>query len=200
MNAATVSGPRSRTKAAITNPQSSILLHRDERLSVATPDENLRDAARRHFLKFSRCVRRVRHWPPIDREDHVPLAQRTGCGTVRIDLCDDRAGLTRWQPEPPSHLRRHVVERDAEAAGILLVRLRLWLIGLLRTPPAVLLGLEIELVHRDVQSLLLLVAQHLDWHRRAWLGGDHHLDQLVAVVHGASVVLHDDVAGLDAGF
>src|SRR5262249_58337476 len=126
------------------------------------------DAACRHFLKFSRRVRRVRHRTAVDREDHVPTAQRTGCGTVGIDLCDDRAGLTRWQLEPPRHLRRHVVERDAEAAGILLVRLRLWLIGLLRTPPAVLLGLEIELVDGDVQGLLLLVAQHLDWHRRAW--------------------------------
>src|SRR5262245_31654095 len=140
MNAATVSGPRSRTKSAITNPQSSILLHCDERLPVATPDENLRDAARRHFLKFPRRVPRVRHWPPIDREDHVPLAQRTGCGAVGIDLCDDRTGLARWQPESASHLRRDVVECDAEPAGILLVRLGRWLIGLLRPTPAVLLG------------------------------------------------------------
>src|SRR5580765_3930920 len=147
MNAATVSGPRSRTRSArrdsgfgtrdsmarssanakSPNPESrllatSVLLDRDERLSVATPDQNLRDAARGNFLKLSRGFRGVRHRPAIDREDHVAAAERARRRAVWIDLRHDRAGLTRRQLEPPRHLRRHVVERDAKTARILLVR------------------------------------------------------------------------------
>ena len=110
----------------------------------------------RHLLQLAAGVGRVRHRPAVDREDDVARAERAGrrpSGSTSVmtapvwpdGICSRRAIA-----------RRQVLQRQPEAAALLLLRLRLLLL-LLRPARAVLLRLEIELVDRDVQRLLLLV-------------------------------------------
>src|SRR5689334_11612541 len=134
----------------------------------------------------------------LHRHDDFTLSQRAGRRAVAIDVGDHGAALPRRQVQPPRHRRRDVLEREPEAAGTLrlVVLLRL---GLRPAAPRVLLGLEIELLDGDVERLLLLVAQDLERHRRPGFGRDHHLHELVGIAHRPAVELHDDVARFDAG-
>src|ERR1700681_1388040 len=108
MNAATVNGPRSRmtssstsaifNSSAIDNLKSavspSLFSHRHEDLSLAlAPDEDLRETSGGHLLQLTAGFGRCRHALAVDRENHVPLSERTGRGTVRVDLGDERPGL-----------------------------------------------------------------------------------------------------------
>src|ERR1051326_7324894 len=78
MNAATVIGPRSRTKSAIRTPQSAMWLflsHGHEHFGVSAPDTQLREMAGLHFLKLALCVDRAAHGPAVDRQNHIARAQ-----------------------------------------------------------------------------------------------------------------------------
>ena len=112
----------------------------------------------------------------VDRENHVALAQRAGRRSVRVDLGDHRAALARRHLQTPRHLRRQVAERQAEA--VLALLLGLLSRGLLRLWRAAAFGVEIELLDRGVQRLLLAVAHDLQRHRRARLGRGDHLLQI----------------------
>src|SRR5260370_32538514 len=115
MNAATVIGPRSRITSAIRtpksalsnppsairNPQWSVLLHRDERLAVAAPDENLRDAAGRHPLQLPRRLGRVRHGPAVGPQEELVSAHRPRPPPHWIALVAGGGGRTRPPPPPP---------------------------------------------------------------------------------------------------
>src|SRR5882724_8157890 len=132
MNAATVSGPRSRItstiSSAIRNPisaMSSFFLDRNEGLSTVAPYEDPRDPARRHLAELARRFGRVRDGLAVDRQDDIALPQETGRGAVLIDVRDHGARLPRRQSQPPRQLRVHVVQRQAEAARALGLRLGL---------------------------------------------------------------------------
>src|SRR5207237_5838865 len=102
MNAATVIGPRSRTKSAISNVQSAIplfLLDRHEDLVAAIvaepPDENPRDASRGDLLQLAPGFHRARHGHAVDRQDDVTRPQAPRRIVIRIDVRDDGAALAR---------------------------------------------------------------------------------------------------------
>ena len=93
-----------------------------------------------------------------------PCAQRAGRRAVRIDVGDDRAGLARRQLQPARDLRRQVARASGRSCRCPVLPAPGWsFCGVLRRA-GLLLGVEIELVDRDVQRLLLLVAQHLHRH------------------------------------
>src|SRR5436305_12248138 len=103
MNAATVRGPRSRTKSAINNqilqsaicnPQSSILLDRHERLAVAAPDQNPADPTGRDLLQLARRAGSFRHRPTIDRDDDVGRPRRAGGSAFRFAFSEDGPALS----------------------------------------------------------------------------------------------------------
>src|SRR4029079_18975509 len=83
-------------QSPIPNPQpptASVFLHSDEDLAVAAPDEQLGDAPRLNLAELARGVVRVRDALPVDRQDHVALAQRAGRRPIRFEVGDHRAGL-----------------------------------------------------------------------------------------------------------
>src|SRR5262245_3912678 len=112
MNAATVIGPRSWTR-------SLILFDGDEDLSIAAPEEDLRNPPRRHGLQLATRVSRVGNRLAIDREDDVALAKARLSGrTIRIHVADEHAGFSRRQLELPGDLARQVAQGEAEAAAL----------------------------------------------------------------------------------
>src|SRR5436190_3270137 len=130
MNAATVIGPRSRTKSAIRNPRSAsalFLAHGHEYFVVAAPDAQLREVAGLNLLQLALGVERARDGPAVDRQNDVPLPQAARRRTVGVDVGDHRAGLSGRNPQPPLQRRRQVFERESEAARA--VRLGLLLIA-----------------------------------------------------------------------
>src|SRR5438132_10502516 len=98
MNAATVSGPRSRIRSAIRNRTSaivrSVFLHRDEYLAVAAPEQDARDTAGRHSLQFTPRVLCAGNGLAVHGEDDIARAQEAGRGAVRIDVADECAGAS----------------------------------------------------------------------------------------------------------
>src|SRR5262245_18832485 len=110
MNAATVSGPRSRTmstsrdsgfgirdsfescsaipKSQIPRPDRvSVFLHGDEHLALVTPDEELRYPARLNLAELASRFGCARHALTVHRKNDVALAQRAGRRTVRPARC-----------------------------------------------------------------------------------------------------------------
>src|ERR1700722_18817726 len=170
MNAATVSGPRSRitfsSKSAIFNTSAigkmrsavsrSLFSHRHEDLALAlAPDENLREPPRGHLLQLAAGVGSRRHALPVDGENHVPLSERTGRRTIRVDVGDERPGLAGRHVELSRPLRRETAQGEAEALAPLLLW-RCLAAAAVRAPA--LLGRQIEPVLLDGERSLLLVA------------------------------------------
>ena len=181
MNAATVSGPRSRMTSAIGSR------HRSRSPSIAIPSSPSRTPGRRRARGGSARCGPTR--PPAARgaasaaldtglrlTDRMTSPGRKPAGrrAVRIDVGDERAGLARRQLQPPRDLRRQVAERQAEAAALLrfrrlvaaVVARRRWLCCSASRSSS-------STVTFSVFSCLF--AQHLHRHRRARLGGDDHL-------------------------
>src|SRR5439155_7516521 len=158
MNAATVSGPRSRIKSAICNLKSalreSVLLHRDEYLAIAAPEEDPRDAPGRHFLQLGTRVLRARYRPAVDRQNHVSRAQETGRRSIRVHVADERAAPSGRYLQSARDRRREIAQRDPESAAGLIVR-RLVVVAIVAAVRA-LFCRQIELVNRDVERFLLL--------------------------------------------
>src|ERR1700682_3576713 len=140
MNAATVNGPRSRMTSSSTPAifntsaignlksavSSSLFSHRHEDLSLAlAPDEYLRETPRGHPLQFATGFGGGRHALPVDGENHVPLSERTGRRTIRVDVGDQRPGLAGRDVELPCPLRREAAQGEAEAFAPLVLRRRL---------------------------------------------------------------------------
>src|SRR5216683_7937295 len=139
MNAATVSGPRPRMTSSSTSAifntsaignlksegSASLFSHRDENLALAlAPDENLRETPRGQTLQFATGFGGGRYALPVDGENHVPLSERTGRRTIRVDVGDQRPGLAGRHVELPRPLRREVAQREAEALAPLVLRRR----------------------------------------------------------------------------
>src|SRR5262245_30635048 len=103
MKAATVIGPPPRITSAIRsalnpqseipNPQSSVFFHRDERLAIAPPHDQLCEVARLDLLQLVGRFLRRRDRFAIDREDHVARSEHARSRTVGIDVRDDGATL-----------------------------------------------------------------------------------------------------------
>src|ERR671924_183910 len=112
MNAATVSGPRSRIR-------SLIFLDGDEDFTFTAPQEDSRDPTRRDFLELVARILRSGHGPAVHRENHVVLTDRAGRWTVRIDIADERAGPAVRDLQAPRDRRRQIAQGDPEpAAGL----------------------------------------------------------------------------------
>src|SRR5712692_975690 len=109
MNAATVSGPRSRIA-------SLILLDGDEDFTISAPEKDLREVAGGHLAQLAFGFGRVRDRPAIHRQDDVARANRGRRGTVGIDIGHQGPRPPRWDLELPRRLRREVLQRQAEAA------------------------------------------------------------------------------------
>src|SRR5580704_1963634 len=125
MKAATVNGPRTRmtsSSASAVFKASLLFPHRHEDLSLAlAPDENLRETSRGHPLQFAAGFGGGRHALPVDGENHVPLSERTGRRTIRVDLGDQRPGLAGRHVELSRPLRRETAQGEAEALAPLLL-------------------------------------------------------------------------------
>src|SRR5262245_21576553 len=156
MNAATVSGPHSRTI-------SLILLDDDEDLGIAAPEKDLRDATRRDGLQLAHRIRRVRDRLPVDRQNDVALTNARLPGwTIRIDVADECSRATRRQLQPPLELWRQVAQGQPEAAALgFRAVVAAVVVAASRLEP-LLLGVEIELLDGDRQRLLLFGAEDLD--------------------------------------
>src|SRR3954466_530970 len=96
MNAATVSGPRSRITSAMqfafSNSQSSFFLDGHEDFLVAAPDAQLREAAALDLLQLPRGFDGVRDRLAVDAEDHVALGQGARRRPVLIHIGHHGAG------------------------------------------------------------------------------------------------------------
>ena len=209
MNAATVSGPRSRIDASsdrICNLRSAIsrcrsfLLDRHEHFAVAAPDAgSARCGPTATFCSSRAASAALDTGLPLTDRITSPWPQRAGRRAVRIDVGDHRAGLPRRQLQPARHLRRDVARASGRSCpapcssgGSLLV---------VRGSAAVLCSASRSSSSTvTLQRLLLACSRmHLHRHRRARLGRDDHLHQLVAVRDRPAVELDDHVARLDAG-
>src|ERR1700737_1188453 len=104
MNAATVNGPRSRMTSSSTPA-----------IFNASAIGNLKSAATagRPPPEVAAGFGGGRHALPVDGENHVPLPERTGRRTVRVDVGDQRPGLAGRHVELPRPLRREVAQREA---------------------------------------------------------------------------------------
>ena len=128
---------------------------------------------------------------PVDLGDHVEATQATfGGRAARVHLGDDGARGAARQFQPARDVGRDVLEADAEAGRLLDGAFFFGRTGF---------GVQVEFADGDVDRRALAVAHDLDGHGRARLGPRHHVDELVAVLHGLAVELDDDVEGLDAG-
>src|SRR5437870_3523461 len=174
-----------------------IFLDRNEDFTIAAPEKDLRDMPGGHLPQLAFRLRGVSDRPAIDGEDDVAGLDSAGRRAVRINIGDERPRPARWHLKLPRCLRREILQRQPEAARGLF---RLWLVVVVPPPGARrLFRVEVELLNGDVEGLFLPVPHHLEWHGRAWLGGDDHLHEIVALLHRPGVVLDDDVARLDAG-
>ena len=88
----------------------------------------------------------VRHRLPVHLQNHVAGLQHARRRAVRIDFGDDRAARVGRKLELPRHLRRHVVQRDAEA------RARVAAAGAAGIGLTCRLGLEVELLDPHVEA------------------------------------------------
>ena len=120
---------------------------------------------RLHFLQFALCLLSARNRLAIHGQDDVTGAQVPRSRPILVDIRDDSSRLPGRQAQPPRQLRRHILERQSEAGGAVLLRLLL-ILFLVAPVPAVglLLGLEIQLFDRHVKRLFLFVPQDLDWY------------------------------------
>src|SRR3989475_12863043 len=179
MNAATVNGPRSWMAALI-------FLDGDEDFTIAAPEQDLRDVPGGYLPQLAFGVGGVSDRPAIHGEDDVARLDPPGRGPVGIDIGNQGPRPAGRDLKLPRRLRREILQRQPEAARGLFLR---WLVVVVPPPAARrLFRVEVELLDGDVQRPLLFVPHHLERDGRAWLRGDDHLDEIVALLHRPAVV------------
>ena len=183
MNAATVRGPRSRIRSA----------SRDIAITLSSPARTLRRVAAPHAASARcgpDCTCCSSRAASAAFDTVLPFTDRmtSPCRSAPADGPSGSTSVITAPLWPDGICSRRAIcgvtlfERQAEAAaGLLLVGL---LLIVLRRPPAA----GCCSASRSSSSTVtfsvfsLLVAQHLDRHRRARLGRDDHLHELVAVL------------------
>ena len=208
MNAATVSGPRSRIRLdqricnrAICNLQSQRSRHSffdgHEHFAVAAPDQDPRDAARLRSAAARAPASAAfdTGWPLTDRITS-PWRSSAGRRPVRIDVGDDArpTGPTAAAAAAPSAASGCSSVRPKPSCALLLGRL-LIAAGARRCGRCCSASRSSSSTV-TLQRLLLLVAHHLHRHRRARLGRDDHLHAARRVRDRPAVELDDHVARL----